>query len=155
MTAYEKARQILKKYWGYEDFRPGQDALVRALLSGRDVLGIMPTGAGKSVCYEVPALLFPGLTIVVSPLISLMEDQVGSLRKRGIPASSVNSLHPLRELSHPLKILYVSPERLSSPAFRRFIRSFAVSFLCVDEAHCICRWGHDFRPEYRKIHDFI
>ena len=155
MTAYEKARQILKKYWGYEDFRPGQDALVRALLSGRDVLGIMPTGAGKSVCYEVPAFLFPGLTIVVSPLISLMEDQVGSLRKRGIPASSVNSLHPLRELSHPLKILYVSPERLSSPAFRRFIRSFAVSFLCVDEAHCICRWGHDFRPEYRKIHDFI
>ena len=154
MTAYENARQILKKYWGYEEFRPGQDALVRALLSGRDVLGVMPTGAGKSICYEVPALLFPGLSIVVSPLISLMEDQVASLRKRGIPASSVNSLHPLQELSSPFKILYVSPERLSSPAFRRFIRSYTVSFLCVDEAHCISRWGHDFRPDYLRIHEF-
>ena len=154
MTDYENAKQVLKRYWGYEDFRPGQEALVRALLSGRDVLGIMPTGAGKSLCYEVPALLFPGLTIVVSPLLSLMEDQVASLRKRGIPASSVSSLHPLSTLVPPFKILYVSPERLASPAFRRFILSYPVSFLCVDEAHCIAKWGHDFRPEYRQIHLF-
>ncbi|MBE5996072.1 MAG: ATP-dependent DNA helicase RecQ [Lachnospiraceae bacterium] len=155
MSDYENARQVLKKYWGYDDFRPGQEALVRALLSGRDVLGIMPTGAGKSICYEVPALLFPGITIVVSPLLSLMEDQVESLRRRGIPAAAISSLHPLRELSPPFRILYVSPERLTRDEFRRFIFSYPVSFLCVDEAHCISKWGHGFRPEYTQIHTFI
>ena len=179
--SYRDAQLILKKYWGYEDFRPGQASLVRALLLGRDVLGVMPTGAGKSICYQVPALLFPGMTIIVSPLISLMEDQVDALNARGIPAAAINSLHPLRRLpfadklrqgnlqqieknssDHPdvlppgiPKIIYVSPERLQSADFRRFLSGIPVSFLCVDEAHCISKWGHDFRPEYLKIHDFI
>ncbi|MCR5295000.1 MAG: ATP-dependent DNA helicase [Lachnospiraceae bacterium] len=154
--------QVLKTYYGYASFRPGQEAVIRALLSGRDALGIMPTGAGKSVCYQIPALILPGLTLVVTPLISLMEDQVAALTRRRIPARYINSSMPkdAREealrlaASGALRLLYVSPERLASPRFLSFAEKADVSLLVVDEAHCISGWGREFRPAYRKIADF-
>lgn len=157
------AQDILKQYFGYDSFRPGQDRLVQSILSGRDTLGIMPTGAGKSICYQVPALLLPGLTLVISPLISLMKDQVGALNEAGVPASCVNSAMSAESMRDVLgyaaqggyKLLYIAPERLTAPAFLSFAQRVPVSMVTVDEAHCISQWGQDFRPSYLKIQDFL
>ena len=165
----DELHKTLSRYYGYSSFRPGQERLIRALLAGNDVLGIMPTGAGKSLCYQIPALLLPGLTIVVSPLISLMEDQVDTLRRRGIPAAFVHSAMSFasrRELFRKIldaqqsgspgavRLLYVSPERLMTPEFLSFSENANISLLAVDEAHCISNWGRDFRPAYRKIGEY-
>ena len=155
--------QALKTYFGHGSFRPGQEALIDAILAGRDALGVMPTGAGKSVCYQLPALLLPGVTVVLSPLISLMADQVAALREAGIEAASLNSSLSADEYREVLRrayrgevrLLYVAPERLTAPAFLRFAQSGAVSLLAVDEAHCVSQWGQDFRPSYLYIADFI
>lgn len=157
------AQDILKQYFGYDSFRPGQDKLVQSILSGRDTLGIMPTGAGKSICYQVPALLLSGLTLVISPLISLMKDQVGALNEAGVPAACVNSAMSAESMRDVLgyaaqsgyKLLYVAPERLTAPAFLSFAQRVPVSMVTVDEAHCISQWGQDFRPSYLKILDFL
>ena len=156
-------RQALKTYFGHSSFRPGQEALIDALLSGRDALGVMPTGAGKSVCYQLPALLLPGVTVVLSPLISLMADQVAALQQAGIEAAFLNSSLSADEYREVLRrayrgevrLLYVAPERLTAPAFLRFAQSGAVSLLAVDEAHCVSQWGQDFRPSYLGIADFL
>ncbi len=157
------AAEILKKYFGYDTFRQGQEDIIRSILSGRDVLAIMPTGAGKSVCYQVPALMLPGITLVVSPLISLMQDQVKSLNEAGIHAAFINSALTEAQISKALdfaargvyKIIYVAPERLESGRFLRFAANTDISMVTVDEAHCISQWGQDFRPSYLKIVDFI
>ena len=156
-------RTLLKKFFGHSAFRGGQEALIDAILSGRDVLGVMPTGGGKSICYQIPALMLPGLTIVVSPLISLMKDQVAALTEAGVPAAFLNSslsLEQLRETyaktaREQYKLLYVAPERLENESFLSLISHVPVSLLAVDEAHCISQWGQDFRPSYLKIADFI
>ena len=165
----DKLYETLRTYYGYSSFRPGQERLIRALLKGNDVLGVMPTGAGKSLCYQIPAMLLPGLTIVVSPLISLMEDQVRTLRRRGIPAAFLHaamSSSARRALCQKIldaqragrpdavRLLYVSPERLMARGFLAFSENADISLLAVDEAHCISNWGRDFRPAYRKIGDF-
>lgn len=154
---------ILKNYFGHNAFRGRQKELVDALLEGRDVLGVMPTGAGKSVCYQVPALMVSGLTLVVSPLISLMKDQVGALGQAGIPAACLNSAMPAdaqravfaRAYRGELRLLYVAPERLSAPGFQALFERVPLAFVAVDEAHCISQWGQDFRPSYGKIVDFL
>lgn len=155
--------EILKKYFGYDSFREGQELLIDAILSGQDVLGIMPTGAGKSICYQVPALLLPGVTLVISPLISLMKDQVQALNQAGIHAAYINSSLTETQISKALqlaaagryKIIYVAPERLETYEFLQFAKAVELSMLTVDEAHCISQWGQDFRPSYLKIVQFI
>ena len=154
---------VLKEYFGHDSFREGQDRITDSLLGGRDVLGIMPTGAGKSICYQVPALMFEGVTVVVSPLISLMKDQVGALVQSGVAAAYINSslthaqyLKVLQNTENgKYKIIYVAPERLCAPAFLEICRSLSISMVAVDEAHCVSQWGQDFRPSYLKIPDFI
>ena len=153
----------LKQYFGFDSFRSGQEQLVDALLAGRDVMGVMPTGAGKSLCYQLPAILSGGLTLVISPLISLMKDQVTALRLSGVQAAYINSSLTARQCELALsraqdgayRIMYVAPERLDSPAFLSFAASVQIPLLIVDEAHCISQWGQDFRPSYLKIIEFI
>ena len=156
-------RQILKETFGYDSFRPGQEMLVSGVLAGRDVMGIMPTGAGKSICFQIPALVFDGLTLVISPLISLMLDQVLTLKQYGIRAAFLNStLTPgqqrtvlSRAAENAYQIMYVAPERLSAPSFISFCQNYAIPFVAVDEAHCISQWGHAFRRDYLQIKPFI
>ncbi|MCM1087238.1 MAG: DNA helicase RecQ [Muribaculaceae bacterium] len=159
MNKYE----ILKKYFGYSTFREGQEILIDNILAGKDVLGIMPTGAGKSICYQAPALLLPGITLVISPLISLMKDQVQALNQAGIHAAYINSSLSEAQIAKALrlaaggqyKIIYVAPERLESYDFLAFTERVEISMLTIDEAHCISQWGQDFRPSYLKIVQFI
>ena len=159
----DDARDVLKERFGYETFRPGQEHIIEATLAGRDSLAVMPTGAGKSVCYQVPSVLFEGLTLVVSPLISLMGDQVRSLKEVGIRGSFFNSTLKPRVRPEVLRraregwydLMYVAPERLDDPQFREFAAQAQVPLLAVDEAHCVSQWGQDFRPSYQLISDFV
>lgn len=158
-----KATEILKTYFGYDSFRDGQEDIIQSILSGEDALAIMPTGAGKSICYQVPALLLPGVTLVISPLISLMQDQVKSLNEAGIHAAFINSSLTETQIAKAMrfamegryKIIYVAPERLESAGFMQFAQNGNISMVTVDEAHCISQWGQDFRPSYLKIVEFI
>src|SRR5882724_5323149 len=150
---------ILKQYWGFDSFRPLQEDVIHSVLSGNDTLALMPTGGGKSLCYQVPALAKEGMCLVISPLIALMKDQVQNLRKKNITAYSIYSGMSRKEVINTLKVagnsnckfLYVSPERLETNLFKEYLPGFDINLIAVDEAHCISQWGYDFRPPYLRI----
>src|SRR5436190_715973 len=152
-------QEILQKYWGYDFFRPLQEDIINSVLEGKDTLAIMPTGGGKSLCYQVPALTKEGLCLVISPLIALMKDQVENLRKKNITAYAIYSGMSRKELINILKVaagsnckfLYVSPERLETSLFKEYLPALDINLIAVDEAHCISQWGYDFRPPYLRI----
>jgi ATP-dependent DNA helicase RecQ len=159
MSDLAAAQDILRKTFGFAAFRPGQDEIVSAILDGSDVLAVMPTGSGKSLCYQLPALVRGGLTVVVSPLIALMRNQVAQLRGYGVPAAALNSANDPSEnravldslARGELRLVYVAPERLLKPETLDLLKRAKVTMLAVDEAHCISQWGHDFRPEYAAL----
>lgn len=159
----ENAKQLLKKIYGYDSFRKGQEDIIGGILNGDDTLAILPTGGGKSVCYQLPAMLLPGTTLVISPLISLMKDQVDSLTRLGIPAAFLNSSLSASEYREVLqgarngeyKLLYAAPERLDAPMFQTLSETMQIPMIAIDEAHCVSQWGHDFRPSYRQLADWI
>lgn len=159
----EAARTALKEVFGYDDFRTGQEDAVAAILRGREVMAVMPTGAGKSLCYQIPALVLPGITLVVSPLISLMRDQVSALLQYGVRAAYLNSTLTPRQYMLALdnarrgvyRIIYVAPERLMTDSFLNFARNADIAQVVVDEAHCVSQWGQDFRPGYLNIAPFL
>lgn len=163
MLLFEKPLEILHKYYGYKNFRKSQGDVINSILEGKDTLAVMPTGGGKSICYQIPALIFEGITVVISPLISLMKDQVDSIRDAGIQAYYINSSLERREImdiasklkSNSVKILYIAPERLESLDFLDAVKDIKVSQVAVDEAHCVSQWGHDFRSSYRYIWKFV
>lgn len=154
---------ILHDSFGYDTFRDGQEELIDAILAGRDAFGVMPTGGGKSLCNQVPAMLLPGITFVISPLIALMQDQVTALKEAGIPAAYVNSTLNAEQIRRVFsniragryRLVYVAPERLETESFLRLAGSLRIDLVAVDEAHCISQWGQDFRPSYLKILQFI
>lgn len=156
---FHQAKQQLKTFWGFDNFRPGQDDVVRSVLAKKDTLVLFPTGGGKSLCYQVPAMVWPGLSLVISPLVALMQDQVEALKKKGISATFINSTLSRREIDQRLinarngmyKMMYVAPERLGSDIFQGELPNLPLSMVAIDEAHCISEWGHRFRPSYRKI----
>jgi ATP-dependent DNA helicase RecQ len=159
----EEARKVLQQVYGYPEFREGQKMIITSLLTGKDTLGIMPTGGGKSICYQIPALLMDGVTLVISPLISLMKDQVDALHSLGVSATFINSTLEAREVEQRMqgamqgkyKLLYIAPERLESERFRSRMMALNLPFIAIDEAHCVSQWGHDFRPSYVSIAPFI
>ena len=163
MTAMQAARRTLSEVFGYDSFRPGQESVVAAILQGRDVMAVMPTGAGKSLCYQIPALVLDGITLVVSPLISLMRDQVSSLLQNGVRAAYLNSSLTSRQYALALdnarrgvyRIIYVAPERLLTESILDFAMHAPIAQVVVDEAHCVSQWGQDFRPGYLDVAPFI
>ncbi|MFF2480597.1 DNA helicase RecQ [Paenibacillus sp. NPDC058071] len=159
----QKARELLKSVYGYDTFRPGQENIIAGIMDGRDTLAILPTGGGKSVCYQIPSLLLPGTSLVISPLISLMKDQVDTLNRLGVPAAFLNSSLGAAEyrdvlrnaLNGEYKLLYVAPERLDAPMFATLSEQMNIPLIAIDEAHCVSQWGHDFRPSYRQLAGWI
>jgi ATP-dependent DNA helicase RecQ len=152
---------ILRSYWGHESFRPLQEDIIRSVLSGKDTLALLPTGGGKSVCYQVPAMIMDGLCLVISPLIALMKDQVEGLRRKNITAFAIHSGLRRNEVTNMLRVagdsnckfLFVSPERLETSLFKEYLPGLGIQLIAVDEAHCISQWGYDFRPPYLRIAD--